>query len=322
MRQALRLFLVVAVSALLPSTSRSSGADYSGDFLAIGVGARALAMGSAYTAAAYDVTSSYWNPAGLTLVKGKEVATQHRTEGSLLLSGVGYDWFGVAVNLGKRGAYGISYMTFGVSGVPLYDYGSNPVLVDSNGAPIQTGNGDGRDNALMFSGALRFRKDLAVGITLKYLWSKILYAKASGIGADLGVLYKPWKKLTFGMNLQDFTGGTPYHWKGTPTNPTDTIPINLKLGMAYTHSMGPNLLTTALDIDTKFNPILHYGVEYWYHRIFAARLGLVDRGPSFSLRDKDPTVGAGFWLKVFELDYAFIGSEIVGIHNLSLITHF
>ena len=38
---------------------------YSNEFLAIGVGARALGMGSAYTAVVNDVTSGYWNPAGL-----------------------------------------------------------------------------------------------------------------------------------------------------------------------------------------------------------------------------------------------------------------
>ena len=41
---------------------------YSNDFLNIGVGARALGMSSAQVASVDDVTSGYWNPAGLLCI--------------------------------------------------------------------------------------------------------------------------------------------------------------------------------------------------------------------------------------------------------------
>ncbi len=38
---------------------------YSNEFLAVGVGARSLGMANAQTGITNDVTSAYWNPAGL-----------------------------------------------------------------------------------------------------------------------------------------------------------------------------------------------------------------------------------------------------------------
>jgi hypothetical protein len=42
---------------------------YSNEFLAIGVGARALGMSNAYITSVDDVTGGYWNPAGILGVK-------------------------------------------------------------------------------------------------------------------------------------------------------------------------------------------------------------------------------------------------------------
>jgi len=41
---------------------------YAGEFMAIGVGGRANGMGGAYVAVTNDVTSGYWNPAGLARI--------------------------------------------------------------------------------------------------------------------------------------------------------------------------------------------------------------------------------------------------------------
>jgi len=44
----------------------------SAEFLTIGVSARAVALGGAYSAMADDITSLYWNPAGLGFMEGSE----------------------------------------------------------------------------------------------------------------------------------------------------------------------------------------------------------------------------------------------------------
>ena len=47
-------------------------------FLKIGVGARALAMGGAYAATSNDATALYWNPAGLSSLKKNEILLDHQ----------------------------------------------------------------------------------------------------------------------------------------------------------------------------------------------------------------------------------------------------
>ena len=59
------LWCVCAASA---SAGDTYVAKYAGEFMAIGVGGRALGLGGAYVALANDVTSGYWNPAGLARI--------------------------------------------------------------------------------------------------------------------------------------------------------------------------------------------------------------------------------------------------------------
>src|SRR6266446_4057191 len=57
-------------AALWASGPGTTGAD----ILRIGVGARAIAMGEAYVAQADDVSSLYWNPAGLALMQERQAS--------------------------------------------------------------------------------------------------------------------------------------------------------------------------------------------------------------------------------------------------------
>ncbi|MGB0882763.1 MAG: hypothetical protein ACPGSO_07390, partial [Vicingaceae bacterium] len=62
------LFLVILLSTF-SAFAQTSAPKFSNEFLAIGVGARALGMSNAYVTTVNDVTSGYWNPAGLTQIK-------------------------------------------------------------------------------------------------------------------------------------------------------------------------------------------------------------------------------------------------------------
>ena len=57
------------VLSLAVSFGNAQVRKYSNEFLAIGVGARSMALSKATVATVNDVTSGYWNPAGLAGLK-------------------------------------------------------------------------------------------------------------------------------------------------------------------------------------------------------------------------------------------------------------
>src|SRR4051812_8903200 len=60
----------------LSSQSFAAGTT-SAAFLRLGFGARATAMGDAFTARPDDASATYWNPAGLSLLPSRELLAEH-----------------------------------------------------------------------------------------------------------------------------------------------------------------------------------------------------------------------------------------------------
>src|SRR5262245_40304659 len=72
LRAGVLMLLLPAVSARAVSNGTQAGS-----FLLIGDGARAAAMGEAFTGLADDVTAASWNPAGLTQLDGLETSLSY-----------------------------------------------------------------------------------------------------------------------------------------------------------------------------------------------------------------------------------------------------
>ncbi len=100
---------------------------YVNEFLNIGVGARALGMSLAQVATVRDVTSGYWNPAGLTGIGSDlQVAAMH----SEYFAGIAkYDYAAIGKSIDSSSAASISFIRFGVDDIPnttdLIDAGGN-----------------------------------------------------------------------------------------------------------------------------------------------------------------------------------------------------
>ena len=73
------LVAIAAVVGLLSNSSKSHGSTGTegASFLDIPVGAGPAALGSAYTSLATNAYAPVWNPAGLGMLSGNEVAGQH-----------------------------------------------------------------------------------------------------------------------------------------------------------------------------------------------------------------------------------------------------
>src|SRR6478752_6211557 len=88
---------------------------YSNEFLAIGVGARASAMGNAVVSSTQDATAAYWNPAGLIYIKDNiQVALMHNEQFAGIVK---LDYGTVAFKYNESSAFAISMIRVGVDDI-------------------------------------------------------------------------------------------------------------------------------------------------------------------------------------------------------------
>ena len=147
------------------------------NFLEIGVGSRATAMGDAYVAVANDVSSIYWNPAGLSHVSntsGLFMIQPWLVDIDMLFAGGAF----VVPNIGVLGL-GITHLDYGEMDVTNLEY--------------QNGTGE-RFGASDLAASLTFSRKIvswfSFGTTMKYISSNIWHSSASAFALDLGVLVK------------------------------------------------------------------------------------------------------------------------------------
>ena len=182
---------------------------YSNEFLAIGVGARALAMSNAMTSVVSDVTAGYWNPAALTDIEYKyEFAAQHA---SYFAGVANYDYLAAAMAIDEGSHMAVSIIRFAVDDIP-----DTRLLFDSNGR-INYDNikfFTASDFAFIFSYARGvkfldgdpYATGLTFGANVKLISRKVGdFAKAFGFGLDISAKYR-YHDWNFGLMLRDISG--------------------------------------------------------------------------------------------------------------------
>ena len=180
----------------------SNAQKYSNEFLSIGVGARAQAMGGAQLALVGDATAGFWNPAGLTSISTDlQVAAMHNE----WFASIGqYDFVGIAAPIANKSRHlGFTFIRFGVDNIPntlsLYDKDGT---VNYNN--VTTFNA--ADYAFMLHYAQKFDSiGLSFGVSPKVVHRKVgPFATSWGFGIDIGAQYErgDWK---FGLMLKDIS---------------------------------------------------------------------------------------------------------------------
>jgi len=193
------LLLVVFISGIYTASAKPP--KYSNDFMYIGVGANNFGLGNAVVANTGDITSGYWNPAGLVRIQTNlQFAYMHN---EYFASIAKYDYAGIGVPLdSNKHAFAINFMRFGVDDIP-----NTLDLIDADG----TVNYDNVKNfsvgnyAFLLSYARNIIKGLSVGATAKIVHNKAGgFAKSWGFGIDIGAIYqiKDWK---IGLTVKDIT---------------------------------------------------------------------------------------------------------------------
>lgn len=199
MKKLTLLFLVLASTGIVELNAQIR--KYSNEFLAIGVGGRAFGMAGASVAGVNDVTSGYWNPAGLMGIRNDfQTGLMHA---EYFASIAKYDYGAIASRIDSNSAFGVSIIRFAVD-----DIANTTQLIDAGGNidydRITTFSA--QDYAFIFSYARSMPiPGLTVGGSFKIIRRKVGdFAGAWGFGIDAGAQYRlgQWQ---FGAVLRDAT---------------------------------------------------------------------------------------------------------------------
>lgn len=323
-RRGLLMFLAVAflcsfgTAQLFRSTSKVG--TTAGQFLKIGVGARALGMGGAQVAASEDVSALYWNPASISRLEvNSELSFTHAD----WLADINYDFLGGVLPFGDLGTFGLSIIALRVP----------PDIVRTVDFP----EGDGRQwDASSLAFGLSYARNLtnrfSIGVTFKYIREAIWSESASGVAFDFGTLYRSEiPGLTLGAEIANFGSkmrmdGRDLYFNNNPnatttSGPTNIpseyqslsydLPLTFRIGIAYKTALLEDIsLATAVDA-THPNDNTEYinsGMELGWRNIVFARVGY----KSLLLRDSEQglTWGLGVQygivnLATIRVDYGF-----------------
>jgi len=334
------LLLILVVAAFQLNVAQTSIAKYAGEFMAIGVGARALGMGGAQVAVVNDVTAGYWNPAGLARMNYPQVALMHDEQFGGI---VNYNYGSVAIPYGKDMSFGISVIRLSVDGIPDTrnagfdrDTGEPIDYTDPEWKLIHQNWGVDRSKVTEFSNtdwafygtfSKKQSDNFYWGANVKVISRSLAEYSALGIGFDVGALYEPSDNLYLGANLMDITT-TLIAWDG---GSNELVSPTAKLGVAYGFEFLGGRFLPALDLDLRFEnrqfastfsvgPVsfdVRAGMEYNFRNLFMIRAGYTDV--------KQFTAGAGVKLPKLNIDYSyaqFSGAEeeTLGVtHRISIM---
>lgn len=336
-------FACMAIGAFAQATAPK----YSNEFLAIGVGARALGMSNAFTAVVDDVTGGYWNPAALTGISSDlQLSGMHANYFANIAQ---YDYVAAGKSLDSLSAASFSLIRFGVDNIP------NTIdLIDADGNI----NYDritafsAADYAFMFSYARKLGvPGLTLGGTAKVIYRQVGdFANAFGFGLDAALTYDmgPWRFAAVGRDIT----GTWNAWNMTldqntrqtflltgneiPENSMEVTLPRIVLGVARTFNVADKFsVLTALDMnvttDGRRNTVISgnpfsvdpaFGLELGYDNTVFIRGGVGnlqyitemngDRPLTFQ-----PNIGIGLRIKSIYLDYALtdIGDQSAALYS-------
>jgi hypothetical protein len=180
-RNFVRSALVLVLILLLPLSAEGAQifekvGTLGGQSLKIGVGARAAAMGDAYTAISDDATAVYWNPAGIARLSGQSITLNHAAWPANIL----FD----------QGAYVFNIKWIpGMLGVNVRALTMSRDIVRTTYLPEGTGETfDAGEWAYGLTYARALTDKFSAGISLNYIQTGLDDVKGSSTTFDFGTL--------------------------------------------------------------------------------------------------------------------------------------
>lgn len=300
--------VVVTVAVTLLAATAAHAAQPGFAFLDIPTGARASALGGAYTSLAEGTESMFWNPAGLSETHGFQMLGGH---GEMIQS-LRLDHFALGGHI-WGGGLGASFRALYSEPIDERDELGN--LIGSFGShDLEFALGYGRP----------LGGGLAVGATAQVLRERIANLSAMTYAFDLGATYEPSTVpgLNFGLSAQNLGPAAHYVIDGVQGAPVD-LPAALQGGASYRMGLGGSRYRLRASAETRVvsgrNAMGLLGTEVEDPQGAALRLGLRLNDTSTSM-----SFGAGYTLSALRLDYAFVPlrEDLGDTHRIAFTAQF
>ncbi len=253
-------------------------------FLKLGAGARAIAMGGAFVAEANDLSAVYWNPAGLASLRGRALQLSN----TRYLAEVDYSMVAFGTHVPRLGTIAISLL--------LVDSGS--MAVRTAAEPEGTGEQFKVQNFAMQASYGRSLTDrFSIGGTVKYIQERVWHSTASSIGFDIGTLFvTPYSRLRLGASMSNLgpkmqMDGRDILFSEDP-NPSSggnveivnaqyrmdrhALPLLFRIGLAWdAYDTGAHRLVLSTDAAHPNDnaEYVNTGMEYGFRDLIAFRVG-------------------------------------------------
>ncbi len=268
-------------------------------FLNIGVGARALGMGGAFTSVADNSSAVYWNAAGLRRLENSQAEFSHQswyqdvTIENLLIA-----FPGRKVSFGA----GLTYLNFGQ--IQSFDAAGNP------GEELSMYN-----LAFSVSAATDIAENVSVGATIKYIEQSFDIVKGTAFAGDIGVMANH-SGVSLGLAAVNF--GT----KMTYISEKENLPAAIRFGLSFRQFDNKALFSFDAYSPFEGQLSLRQGLEMNLYDQLYARSGLIYQTETVSNADAlSYNLGLGLGYGAGKFDYTFIPSDDYGtdaVHNFSI----
>jgi len=341
MMQKKRYFLITIALVFLFKFGWAQSGSYAASFLELGVGARTLAMGGASAAAPGDLTSVFWNPAGVAMARHLQVGSMYANLFNKLEQ---QSYVGALIPLMKNGTIAISWMRLSVDEIPRFEFDEehartayerlHGLAEQLTAGPVDFFSNSNDVFIFTFARHVPYKLDLGwqyfeipihfgFGANIKYIRQQLDQNTGSGIGVDVGGLMHfslndifsgtNYGDLFFALSIQDIAE-TRIIWD-TDSKHADRVARNFKIGFGYTQPLPfiKSMLSFNYDIDTRYSGNTHLGTELLIRSLFALQLGF---NTGFF------TAGAGINLWKFRINYAYQSHDLGNSHRVSLILAF
>ena len=293
----------------MPAFSHAQSSTSTGvQFLEVPGGVRGAGMGGMFTAVADDVSTTYWNTAGLSSIQHIELSASEVS----YFADLNYNFVGLAIPLSPGSVIGFNGA---FDSVPSFNSTNNPLATP----------GSENDFSLDLGYGQTFGKNIAVGIGAKFISTTLLSYTATGVAVDAGVLlYTSDKALNLGLSVENLGQLSSF----TQYSTVESLPLDYRAGVAYRFQPEkPNHFLLGLDVEQSGSddPLVHAGGEGCI-KISDVAL-LLRAGYSFNPSNQDlggnagAALGAGINFTGFELNYALVPEGILGDNQWFSLTY-